>query len=351
MSTIIESAKGTLPNERDREVYDRELRDFLPPRLFDVHVHLLDEGSRVPGTEYAPRSCYRKFGCTFTREQYLEWAAAWLPEQELHFNAFGNPGRETDRGRSAAYVGSVSDNRRFFGMALVSPADPADEVARRVEENRLVGYKPYLNYVENKPASEITIGDMLTRAQMAYADARGLAVMLHIPRPGRLMDPVNQRDMVAICRRYPRARIIFAHIGRAYYLTGVRDGLDGIAACPNAYIDTAMVNHEGVLEYAFRLFPRDRILFATDTPIACLRGKSVEINNQYAYLMGEEYEVGTSIFDARGAVQFTTFYYEQLRGIRLAAERAGLTRTEVEDILFNNAHRLFTALGATTEER
>ena len=50
MSTRNEPAKGTSPNERDREVYDRELRDFLPPRLFDVHVHLLDEGSRVPGS-------------------------------------------------------------------------------------------------------------------------------------------------------------------------------------------------------------------------------------------------------------------------------------------------------------
>jgi sugar (pentulose or hexulose) kinase/predicted TIM-barrel fold metal-dependent hydrolase len=338
---------GAGRTDRDREVYDRELRGFLPPRLFDVHVHLLDAGSRIPGTEYPPRSCYRKFGCTFTREQYLDWAAEWLPEQELHFNAFGHPGRETDRERAAAYAGRVSDNRRAFGMALVSPADPADQVARWIEEHHLVGYKPYLNYVEGKPADEVTLGDMLTEAQMAYADARGLAVMLHIPRPGRLADPVNQRDMVAFCRRYPRARIIFAHIGRAYYLSGVQGGLDGIAACPNAYIDTAMVNHEGVLEYAFRHFPRERILFGTDAPIACLRGKSVEINNQYAYLMGEEYEVGTSIFDARGAVKFTTFYYEQLRGIRLASERAGLTRAEVEDILFHNAHRLFTALGAT----
>ena len=342
---------GTGRTDRDRDVYDRELRGFLPPRLFDVHVHLLDAESHIAGREYPPRSCYRKFGCTFTREQYLDWAAEWLPDQELHFNAFGHPGRETDRDRAVAYAGSVSDNRRAFGMALVSPADPADQVIRWIEEHHLVGYKPYLNFVEGKPTSEITIGDMLTDAQMAFADARGLAVMLHIPRPGRLSDPVNQRDMVAICRRYPRAKIIFAHVGRAYFLSGVLGGLDGIAACPNAYIDTAMVNHEGVLEHAFRSFPRERILFGSDAPIACLRGKSVEINNQYAYLMGEEYEVGTSIYDALGAVKFTTFFYEQLRGIRLASERAGLTEAEVEGILFGNAHRLFTALGAAALER
>jgi hypothetical protein len=68
----------------------------------------------------------------------------------------------------------------------------------------------------------------------------------------------------------------------------------------------------------------------------------VEINNQYAYLMGENYTIGTSIYDDRHVVAFTTFFYEQLRGIKLAAERAGLACHEVEAIFFDNANRLFT---------
>ncbi|HRT30671.1 MAG TPA: amidohydrolase family protein, partial [Kiritimatiellia bacterium] len=170
------------------------------------------------------------------------------------------------------------------------------------------------------------------------------AITLHIPREERLADPVNQRQMVEICRRYPNATIIFAHIGRAYYLSNVTGFLDGIAACGNAYIDTAMVNHEGVLEYAFRHFPRERILFGSDAPIAFLRGKSVEVNNQYAYLMGEDYAIGSAIYDAAHAVRFTFFYYEQLRGIRTAAERAGLSRQEIENLFFNTAFHLFRSV-------
>ncbi len=343
-SVRCDRSAGSSRGARDRDVYTRELRGFLPPRLFDAHVHLFDAACLAPDAEFPAKSCYRKFGCTFTLEQYRKWAAEWLPDQELHVNGFGHPDRKTDRDRAAAYVGRVSDNRRFFGMALVSPIDPIEAVIRRVVDHRLIGYKPYLRFVDWKPEAEVTIDDMLPEAQMAHANEQGLAIMLHIPRPGRLADPVNQRDMVALCRRYPNARIIFAHIGRAYYLSNVTGYLDGIADCPNAWIDTAMVNQEGVLEYAFRHFPRDRILFGSDAPIACLRGKSVEINNQYAYLMGEDYEIGTSIFDSKGAVAFTTFYYEQLRGIKLASERAGLTVGEVENILFHNAHRLFTAV-------
>jgi hypothetical protein len=179
---------------------------------------------------------------------------------------------------------------------------------------------------------------------MREADARGWAVMLHIPRPGRLADPINQVQMVELCQRYPTAKIIFAHIGRAYYLNSVLGALEGIAACPNAYLDTAMINHEGVLEYAFSHFPRERILFGADAPFALLRGKSVEINDQYAYLLGENYAMGTAIYDAEHAVTFTSFFYEQLRGIKLAAERAGLSRNEIKGFFFDNAHQVFDTI-------
>ncbi len=330
--------------DRDRRVYEQELRDFLPRRILDVHTHVFDKTCMRPAYAVGARSIYQKFGGFFTKEQFLEWASIWLPEQELHFNSFGHPSFEADLDASGVYSGKISDNRRFFGMALVSPKDPAEAVARRVGSNHLVGYKPYLNFVDWKPVADITIEDMLPAAQMENADARGLAIMLHIPRPERLSDPVNQKGMVDICRNYPNARIIVAHIGRAYYLSNIVGFLNGIAACPNAYIDTAMVNHEGVLEYAFRHFPRERVLFGSDAPVACLRGKSVEINNQYAYLMGEDFEIGTSIYDAKHAVVFTSFYYEQLRGIKLAARRAGLSVAEVENILFNNASRLLTGV-------
>jgi hypothetical protein len=231
-------------------------------------------------------------------------------------------------------------------MALVAPREKLSDIENRITENRLIGYKPYLDFVGSKNPSEIRINDMLTDEQMRFADKNGLAVTLHIPRSGRLADPVNQHDMVEFCRRYPGAGIIFAHIGRAYYLNNVVGFLDGIAECPNAYIDTAMVNHEGVLEYAFRNFPLERILFGSDAPIAFLRGKSVEINNQYAYLMGENYSIGSSIYDPACTTSFTSFFYEQLRGIKLAATRAGLSKNEISNLFFNNSSRLFSKIAA-----
>lgn len=332
--------------DADREIYARELREFLPAKIFDAHIHLFDRTCLVPGFQFPPRHVFSKFGGVFTVEQYHDWAAVWLPGQECHLNSFGVPSYDSNLEASAAYSGRISDNRSRFAMALVCPSDTALTIRRRVVDNGLIGYKPYLDFVKGKARDNVTIHDMLPAAQMAVAEELGLAVMLHIPRAARLADSLNQAQMVELCRRYPAVRIIIAHIGRSYFLDAVKGLLDGIAACPNAYVDTAMVNHEGVLEYTFRNFPRDRILFGSDAPVALLHGKSVEINGQYAYLMAEDYAIGTSICDADGAVAFTTFFYEQLRGIRLAAERAALTRTEIEDVFFNNASRLFTTVAA-----
>lgn len=337
--------------DRDRACWNDELVPWLPTRIFDAHVHAFELASFPPGFAFPPRNCYHKFGGQHTVAQCLEVASLLLPGIDFGMLCFGTPHAETDRDEAARYSGATADNERIFGMTMVSPEDPIAEVERRIREYGLVGYKPYRNFVTWRDAEDVSIPDMLPAEQMAVADRLGLAITLHIPHAARLADPDNQRELVNLCRTYPNAKIIIAHIGRAYYLSNVVGYLDGLAPLPNAYLDLAMVNHPGVLEHAFRNFPTERILFGSDAPIAWLRGKSVEINNQYAYLMGENYAIGTTIHDAEQAVEFTFFYYEMLRGIRLAAERANLSRKQVEGIFADNAYGLLAGIRAGLAEK
>jgi predicted TIM-barrel fold metal-dependent hydrolase len=325
---------------RDRELYGRLVREGLPQRVFDAHVHAFERGCFPPAYEFPPRECYRRFGGQHTLEQFLEVAGKLLSGSTVGMLSFGTPHRQCDREAAARYTGAISDNRTRFGLALVAPEDSAAELEARLRAHRLIGYKPYRNFVVGMDAEAVRIPQMLPAAQMELADALGLVVTLHIPRELRLADPDNQRDMVELCERYPHAQIIFAHVGRAYWYRNVVGNLDGIARCPNAWLDTAMVNHIDVLAYAFRHFPRERILFGSDAPIAWLRGKSVEINDQYAYLMAEPYSIGTAIYDPEGAVEFTFFYYEMLQAALEAARRAGWTTADVEGFFWGNAHGL-----------
>ena len=337
--------------ERDRACWEDELAPWLPKRIFDAHVHVFQRASFPPGFTFPPRNCYHKFGGQFDGLQCLEIATNLLPGIDFGMLCFGTPHVQANRDEAARYCGLLADNERVFAMTMVSPRDEPVELERRVREYGLVGYKPYRNFVTARDPEAVSIPDMLPAAQMALADRLGLAVTLHIPRADRLADPANRRELVELCQSYPNAKIIVAHIGRAYYLSNVVGYLDELAALPNAYLDLAMVNHPGVLEYTFRTFPTERILFGSDAPIAWLRGKSVEINNQYAYLMGEDYAIGTTIHDIGHAVEFTFFYYEILRGIRLAAERAGLSRAQIEGIFADNAYRLLGEVRASLGKR
>lgn len=328
--------KYDLVTKLDRKVFAEELQPELPKRLFDAHVHAFDKTCFPEGFSLGEKSCYAKFGGEHPTALAKKMFKELLPGIEVSFNCFGSVNPNADRGRDIP----EHDNKRVFAMAVVSPEDPAELLEERLATHHLVGVKPYPNLAAEalgKGINDVTPLDLLTPGQLEVLDrAKGIATV-HIPRKERLADPVNQAEMPELCRRAPDTTFVFAHIGRAYFMRNVVGMLDKLAECPNAWLDTAMVNHPGVLKYAFDHFPNDRIVFGSDAPIAWLHGKSVEINNQYAYLMGEDYRIGTSIFDAEGAVEFTTFFYEQLRAILTC----GLSRSQIQQLLWSNAERLW----------
>ncbi len=324
--------------QSDQVVYREELAPKLPCRIFDAHVHVFDHDSLPVGFAFPARNPYNRFGGVFPLAMWRECMRELLPQQQVWVNCFGTPGNFADRSKTPPVNGETE-----FANVLVSPADSVEVLQQRIEQTGAVGVKPYLNYPAEfygKSPDDVEVAEMLTAAQLDYLNKKGLAATIHIPRKARFADKLNQRQMIKLCEDYPHVKFIFAHVGRAYYMRNIQESnLSEFAQFPNAYFDTAMVNHTDVLKYAFDHFPAKRILFATDSPIALLHGKSLEINNQYAYLMGEDYAMGTAIYDNAHAVEFTTFFYEQLRAI-LAATPAEV----LEDVLFNNARKLFQGI-------
>ena len=329
--------------ELNRHIYDAEFREWLPDTVLDVHIHLSRRDSYPDGFEPPPKSYHRFLkDQSYPIEDCVQDAETMLPDKTFLGLCFGSPGPEVDRDRANRYIASVVDNRRFFGLAMVSPQDPMARVERWMRETPLLGYKPYRDFFTGQPRETVSIPNMLPDRQMELADKLGLVVMLHVPRAKRLADPDNQREVCALADRYPNTSIILAHVGRAYYLRSVVGHLAEVRKRPNIYVDLAMLNHWEVIEHVFQEFPRDRILFGTDMPISCFGGKSVEINDQYAYIMESDIEIGAAIHDAGRAVQFTYFYYEELRAIRKAALKAALTREELRGVFVDNSLTLLS---------
>ncbi len=322
----------------DADIYRQEFAAVLPDKIFDAHVHIWEKSCFPPDFHFAPRACTNRFGGEFPLPLWRQIMSELLPEQSLGLLCFGFPHDAADR----AMLPSVSAADEFASV-LVSPADSPELLARRLAQSGAVGVKPYLNYAAahyRKAVLELEVADLLTTAQLDLLNKAGLAVTMHIPRAGRFADPLNQRQMLELCQRYPRISFIFAHLGRAYFMRNIlQSNIKDFAECSNAYFDTAMINHVEVLKYAFDNFPAERILFASDAPISLLRGKSLEVNHNYVYLMGEDYDVGTTVYDSGQVLEFTIFFYEQLRAILAAAPAKAQA-----DVFYHNAVKLFRSI-------
>jgi hypothetical protein len=220
--------------------------------------------------------------------------------------------------------------------------DQPGRLREDLSEGRFVGIKPYPDYVRKPDVNDVEIHEMLPGWAMEIVNDFGLIVILHIPRKDRLADPLNQRQIAELCGTYPRARVVLAHIGRAYYLKNVVGSMDALIGLPNLYFDLAMLNNWEVLEYAFQKIKPNKLLYGTDIPFALAPGKSIEINDQYTYVTPVPWEL--SISDDHGRLVFTSFLYEELRAIKKAVARLGLSDDFVRGLFYENGMNLLSTM-------
>lgn len=329
------------PLERDenQRIFREELDDFLPAAIFDAHVHV------APPDGFHPGGSYNCGGVPITSYTYEELAADLeiaFPGRRVGALCFGFPDPQLDHARNNAHSGSSANRENFVSLRLLDPhRDDAASLQADIDRFGFLGLKPYPDYARPHDIPHAEIPEMLPDWAMAVAHERSLLVMLHIPRPGRLEDSLNRRQLRELCLRWPRAKIILAHAGRAYYLRGITGLLEGLRDLPNLYFDLAMVQHWEVLAYLFRQVPLEKILFGSDIPIALAQGKAVEINHQYTYVTPRPWAL--SLCDERKKLRFTSFLNEELRAIRQAATATGLSRTAVEALFHGNARQLTEA--------
>ncbi|MBI5094624.1 MAG: amidohydrolase family protein [Candidatus Hydrogenedentes bacterium] len=332
--------RETTKHERNRQIFDEELDAFLPKRILDFHVHVVNEGV-LPAD-----NPFHAGGPAIQRYTFEELATdldECFPGRENSAVCFGIPQVDADHRLNNNYIASRCDNTKFFGLRLLDThRDDAESVRRDLEGGKLLGLKPYPVYPRKANEADVEIPEMLPDWAMEIVNDLGALVMLHIPRRARLADPLNQRHIVELCSKYPRAKVVLAHIGRAYFYKNVVGNLERLKDLPNLYFDLAMLNSWEVIEYAFRELPAHRILYGSDIPIALAPGKSVEINDQYTYVTPKPWSL--SISDDHGKLVFTSFLYEELRAIRKAVERLGLGPDFIEGLFYGNGIRLLRSV-------
>jgi uncharacterized protein len=334
----------TLIDERDYyqavdlPIYQKELAEWLPERMFDVHAHAwLPEHNLRPISE-------ERVGLVFEAES-VSWAELreaydlLFPGKAVEWLAFGMPLSVVNREANNDYVATQIDNRTTFGLYVVKPEETdATALLEKLKAGGFVGFKPYLSFVTWKPLEAIRILDFLTEAQLEVAHRYHLPIMLHVPRDRRLADPDNLADLETIAATYPQARIILAHGGRAYSADLINEALNVVERLDNMYFEFSNVQSAEVVEAILRRMPLERLMYGSDIPVATVRGYMFMLNGQRVALTRKPF--AWSISGKPGQLRCTFMGYEQIRAMKSACERVGIGREGVEALFYNNARRL-----------
>lgn len=328
--------------------YASELAPLLPEAILDFHTHVwardqwlnlpADEGanSAAPGSH--PNAKYMTTLLDYTTDDLLADANRMFPGRAYNAVIFGNPTPSADTEKTNALV-ARSARPELFPLMVVG-RDRMDPVALREQiiGAGFFGYKVLLDWVGDDYGSH-TIEDMIGPAEMRIANELGLIVVLHVPRSERLADPEVQRGVIDYAQRYPNARIVLAHCGRCYLPREIMRAIGSIRSLENVYMDTAMVMDPLTLRIVFENIDSRRVLFATDYPVAAMRGRRVYASDHWVDLVSggypeSDFRVGSDNFRA------AYMAHEIVAAIALAAELAGLSAEETKGVFHGNGMSL-----------
>jgi len=325
----------------DLPFYRQQIADFLPDEVLDFHTHVGRPEHFVrpaaPPRNWAEYVTPR----AWTVDSLYRYYARLFPGKRIVPVIFGSLVGEPLVDPLNDYVATTAAHFGAYSFLLTRPEWSADELEQRLRAG-FRGLKPYPTMVRGEPATEIGIFDFLPHHHLALAQEMNLCVLLHLPRPGRLDDPDNLSELHELVRRYPRLKLVVEHLGRSYCLPGAARGLAAMRDLPTVSYGIAACATEEVFELALREVGPRRLVFGSDIPYVAFRCRRLCEGDNYVNIVRGANFTDPHLRVAPPETRDTiTFYvYEQIAGVRRAAERAGLSRAGVEDIFRNNALRL-----------
>lgn len=348
-----------LLNDVDKQFYETRLRDFLPERIIDVHTHVwLDQFRRKTGTDPSRTVSWPSMVAKDNSiEDHMESYRIMFPDKVVKPVIFSNLSPEDDLEAGNGYISQSAARYKLPCLMYADPELPADLLDKSVKEGGFSGIKVYLDFSPGYiPQNEIRIYDFLTREHLEVADRNGWVVMLHIPRSGRLKDPVNIAQMMEIDKRYKNIKLIIAHVGRAYCNEDVGDAFRYLRKTERMYFDISANCNAWVFEELLKNIDHKRILFGSDLPILRMRTKRICENGKYINLIPKGL-YGDVSKDSHmrecsdeTARNMTLFMYEEIDAFKRAAQKTGLQKSGIEDVFYNNAKKMLQSAGFEMEE-
>ena len=339
----------------DHDFYQQRLRDFLPSKLIDIHTHVWLDQFQSKEVEETPRAVTwpLRVARDNSVEDLQETYRLMFPGQRVTPLIFGAAlSLKDDLDAGNAYVFRCADHYKMPALIFADPKWYAKEFEERITAGHFLGAKVYLTRSDPKIAEgDIQIYDFLPPHQLQVLDKHGWIVMLHIPRHGRLRDPLNLTQMIEIEKKYPNVMVIIAHVGRAYCPEDVGNAFEVLAETRKMRFDISANTSAENFELLIRAVGPRRILFGSDLPITRMRMRRVCEQSRYINVVPKGVYGDLSAdphmreVEANDAARLTLFLYEEIEAFRRAALTTGLTSNDIHNVFYGNAAEMLRQAG------
>ena len=319
------------------------LDDFIPAEIYDIHAHPYHPAHFAAGAWPAfdgagPRGC----------ADHRAALQRYMPARTIHGLYFGLPHATANRPvlnrwvREQVRTDATPASR---ALLLASPGDDRGQVAAALRGGDFCGLKVYHCYSGRPDTMQARIEEFAPEWMWELLHEMQGVLLLHIVRDGAIDDPANQRSLRRLCRAYPRARLILAHVARSFNYRNARDGLHAVADLDNAVVDTSGICETEALGAALRILGPRRVLWGSDFAVSELRGRCVSTGGSFFWLHPE---IIRSDHHAPTATEMTLIGIESLLCLREACEDSGFNKSDIGDVFLHNARRLLAPhLGET----
>lgn len=333
---------GFTLTDYDKKVYEEELVDFLPKNIVDCHTHVYRyEDKFRPGPD-KPINWPRLVADENPIEDIIQTYKDLFPKNNVVPVMFG-----CTRGNFERINEYSSENSKKYGYPalFIDHADWSPEyVEEQVIKGGFQGLKPYRVNQTKVPVKDACIYDFLPHSHLELADKYGWKVVLHVSKSDRLKNPDNIKQLMDIDERYPNAKVIVAHIGRAYSKEDIGNTFDTLKHSKNLLFDFSANTLGYATQKCIEAVGTKRVMFGTDLPVAKMRMYRIVENGNYVNVVPRGAYGDLSKAEhmrESDEKEITNFTYEIIRGFKDCAKALTLSKQDVEDIMCNNAAKIF----------
>jgi glutamate-1-semialdehyde 2,1-aminomutase len=309
---------------------------FVPEKIFDAHAHLFHTRHFAEGNLPA----FLPENTAFGLKAYHEALSRWLPGRRIEGLFFPFPSKGNDRDGEnrflAAELAAHPQLTRTRGLALVAPEDDPVKTRDLIRAHGFVGLKPYRLYAPFEDTTQVFIEDFAPEWMWKLCDEIEGVLMLHIMRSQGIADEANLRDIQRLCERYPRCRLVLAHVARSFAYRTAFKGLKRLVKLDNVVVDNSAVTEPEAMRCALETLGPRRVLWGSDFMVSELRAKAITMGDGFSWIYADD-------LPAKAVTQFDNFTLAGIEGLlalREACETTGMNARDIQDIFHDNGLRL-----------